>query len=552
MNKSGVSLIIFMFLFSQVVLLQAQCNQPAGIGSPNLAACRIYQWETDLNGIPGEDDNNPRRAFLWIPPSCKQLRGLIVSGHNAIEEGILEDALFRQAMAELGFGEIWVTPGLDPSGVFDEKTGAQVLFDEMIHELAEISGYEEIRYAPIVYISHSAQASQPWNFGAWNPQRTLAMISFHGDSPRSTYLCCNHFNPDWKDRNIDGIPGLICIGSAEWNEFRLEDSFKFMRQYPGSVLSLLCNDGRGHGDFSQDDLRYLIAFIRKSAQYRMPGEWDGTSFMSLKKLRREDGWLADRWHKNSKPVAGTNFYDGYSGNKDSAFWYFDEEMARWTESIYTRERDKKKQYLTMMQNGRILQPDEQLKFFTDGKNMDIHAKAVFTDSVYSSLSDNHSIEPVMLKRYSGPVEIINDTTFRLSFYRPGTLHRRVTDIGMFAFSESDMFYGHAVCPVSWRMAPVLTEGDLQKIKFPAIPDIKVATPSIRLKAVSDKKLPVQYYVRSGPAYIEGDELIFTKIPPNSKFPMKVTVVAWQYGSMAEPKIQTAASVEQTFFIYGND
>ncbi|MDR2920465.1 MAG: hypothetical protein LBV72_14025 [Tannerella sp.] len=549
MNKSGAFLFLLVsLLFPQVI--PAQGNQSVNNQKEvNRSEYRIYQWETDLNSIPGDDENNQRRAFLWIPSSCKQLKGLVVSGHNQIEEGILEDPLFRQAMAELNFGQIWVTPGLDPAGIFDVKTGAQDLFDETIQELAEISGYEEIKYAPIVYLSHSAQASQPWNFGAWNPERTLAMISFHGDSPRSTYLCCNHFNPDWEDRNIDGIPGLICIGSGEWNEFRVEDSFKFMRQYPGSIISLLCNDGRGHSDFSQEDLRYLIAFIRKSVLYRMPEEWDGKSLMPLKKLRREDGWLADRWRRNTQPTARTDTYQGYDGNKDSAYWYFDEEMARWTESIYTRERNKKRQYITMMQDGRILKPNEQLTFFTDGKNMDVRAKAVLTDSTYSRLSGNHSIEPIMIKRYCGPVEIINDTTFRLSFYRPGTSYSRVSAIGMFAFSESDMFYGHTVCPVSWRMASALTDGEVQKIKFPAIPDIKAGTLSVRLKATSDKKLPVQYYVQSGPAYINGDELILTDIPPKAKFPLKVTVVAWQYGSMTEPKIQTAKPIGQSFLIH---
>lgn len=279
--------IVFILTLAPVLYCQAQDSYS------DLKQNRIYQWETDIHSVPGNDENNPRRAFLWVPSECKQLKGLIVSGHNAIEEGILEDPLFREAMTELDFGELWVTPGLDPSGVFDVSTGAQAAFDEAINELADISGYTELRFAPIVFLSHSAQASQPWNFGAWNPDRTLAMISFHGDSPRSNYLCCNHFNLDWGDRNIDGIPGLFCIGETEWNEFRVEDSFRFMRQYPESLISLLCNAGRGHGDFSQEDLRYLICFIQKSAQYRMPAKWDGESKPSLKK--NETGrWLARR------------------------------------------------------------------------------------------------------------------------------------------------------------------------------------------------------------------------------------------------------------------
>ncbi|MDR3217652.1 MAG: hypothetical protein LBU22_01510 [Dysgonamonadaceae bacterium] len=196
----------------------------AAQNTAELEVNRIYQWDVDLDSVPSKDVNNHRRAFLWVPPSCKQLQGLIFCGHNMIEEGILEDPLFRDEMEKLGFGEIWVTPDIDACGMFDASCGAQASFNEAVNKLTEVSGYEEVRYAPVVFLSHSAQASEPWNFGAWNPERTLAMISFHGDSPRSTYLCCNHFNPDWDNRNIDGIPGLICIGSQEWNEFRVENT----------------------------------------------------------------------------------------------------------------------------------------------------------------------------------------------------------------------------------------------------------------------------------------------------------------------------------------
>jgi hypothetical protein len=62
---------------------------------------------------------------------------------------------------------------------------------------------------------------------------------------------------------------------------------------------------------------------------------------------------------------------------------------------------------------------------------------------------------------------------------------------------------------------------------------------------------VYYYVREGPAEIrEGTTptLAFTPIPPRSKFPIKVTVVAWQRGKPVDPAIKTATPVEQTFSI----
>jgi hypothetical protein len=61
-------------------------------------------------------------------------------------------------------------------------------------------------------------------------------------------------------------------------------------------------------------------------------------------------------------------------------------------------------------------------------------------------------------------------------------------------------------------------------------------------------MAVYYYVQQGPAEIKGDQLIFTGIPPKSKFPIQVTVVAWQYGRNIEPKVKTAEPVFQSFVI----
>jgi hypothetical protein len=43
-------------------------------------------------------------------------------------------------------------------------------------------------------------------------------------------------------------------------------------------------------------------------------------------------------------------------------------------------------------------------------------------------------------------------------------------------------------------------------------------------------------------------LRFTAIPPRSRFPVKVTVVAWQWGRSIEPKLKSADPVERTFWI----
>lgn len=77
-------------------------------------------------------------------------------------------------------------------------------------------------------------------------------------------------------------------------------------------------------------------------------------------------------------------------------------------------------------------------------------------------------------------------------------------------------------------------------------DVKKGTRSVKLNAIADSGLPVSYYVKEGPAEIASNELMLTAIPPRTQFPVKVTVVAWQYG--IKGKIQSAEPVERTFWI----
>jgi hypothetical protein len=105
-----------------------------------------------------------------------------------------------------------------------------------------------------------------------------------------------------------------------------------------------------------------------------------------------------------------------------------------------------------------------------------------------------------------------------------------------------------VQPAGFSVKEANSEGKVQKITFDPIPDVKAGTVSVPLKAVSDSGLPVRFFVDSGPAVIEGDKLVFTKIPANAKLPLTVTVGAWQFGRWEEPKVKKAEIVKQSFQI----
>src|SRR5579863_5003721 len=72
-----------------------------------------WQWSQSVDSITIGNSTEHPRAFLWIPPDCKQVRAIVFGQNNMIEEGILQHPYFRQAMAKLGIAELFVAPTFD-------------------------------------------------------------------------------------------------------------------------------------------------------------------------------------------------------------------------------------------------------------------------------------------------------------------------------------------------------------------------------------------------------------------------------------------------------
>ena len=532
----------YRLLFSIILLL---------FFSPCLRAGE-WQWSVTLDGFVSNETNRNPTAFLWIPADCMQIKAIIVGQHNMSEETLFDNPLFREKMQKLGIGFVWITPGIDQQ--WDVSKGTQQIFEKMMVSLADVSGYSELKNVPIVPIGHSAMATYPWNFAAWNPERTLAIISLHGDAPRTNLTGYGRENLEWgRTRNIDGIPGLMIEGEYEWWEARVNPALAFRMMYPESCISFLCDAGRGHFDVADETAAYIALFLEKAINQRLTDEVTKDGKVKLNPVNPTKGWLAERWHPDKKKRAKAAPYSQYKGDPHDAFWYFDREIAEATETRYTQSRGKKEQYLGFEQNGSLLTYDKkqhvrvQPRFNPEADGITFHLKAVCTDSLRTKLSDEHADATPIISRICGPVEKVNDTTFMVSFYRMGMNNpRRTGDICLLASQTGDRKYKSAVQEVSIRIPYRNTEGQRQYILFPGLPDVKAESGSLSLKATSDCGLPVSYYIKEGPAEIKGDQIVFTPIPPRSKFPVKVTVVAWQYGIAG--KVQTAEPVERSFYI----
>ncbi|MCM1311827.1 MAG: hypothetical protein NC206_08070 [Bacteroides sp.] len=534
-NSTGIRAYIRAILIAMLLLLCPQAKS-AEYNDP-----LQYQW------VIGMDNGTDSEAFLWIPPACERLNALVFSQQNMTEETLFGNRLFLRRMEEAGVGILWFAPGLWQQ--WNVQDGCQEQFYRILHRLADVSGYVELDSVPIVPIGHSAMATFPWNFGAWNKERTLCIISYKGDAPRTNLCGYGRENLEWgRNRNIDGVPGLMIMGEYEWWDLRLTPAHGFRMWYPNSLISFLCDAERGHFDLCDETADYVGLFIQKALDYRRQRA-NGTA---------TEGWYAQRWGRDDgfMPVSASRPKPApcseYQGDEHIAFWYFDKEMAETAEKRYAHSAGKKMQYVSFMQNGQVCHynPDSHVKlnpqFMPDADGITFHLKAVCVDSTNSRLSDEHAQGTASIQRICGPVETINDTTFRLAFYHTGMSHPRYTHtITMFAEMNGDEQYKTAVREVSIRIPERITDGREQTISLKKMNRQLRQGSKTTLRAESSSGLPVRYYVKCGAAHIEnGNKLVMDRIPPRAKLPMRVTVVAWQYGISG--KWNTAEPVEIDF------
>ena len=159
--------------------------------------------------------------------------------------------------------------------------------------------------APVVPIGHSAMASYPWNFAAWNPARTLAILSVHGDAPQTDLVGNGRPNVNWGGHDVDGIPGLMVMGEYEWlvGKTASTPAFAFESKYPATPVASLCDAGNGHFNSSDELVNFLTMFIRKAAEQRLPAKISPGQPVELKPIDPKNGWLMDRWHRDQTPMA---------------------------------------------------------------------------------------------------------------------------------------------------------------------------------------------------------------------------------------------------------
>lgn len=274
------------------------------------------------------------------------------------------------------------------------------------------------------------------------------------------------------------------------------------------------------------------------------------------------GFLADL------PIAGResalapiSYASATATQRTTMPWYFDEASAREAQAI-ARVNWNAATQLPCVVNGSncTVFPwnDNSVTHVNVSTSSDFSLKPFLLDTIPSAFVGagaplaKSRVEPV-IEWITGSFTPLGNNNFRVSLdrnYGLGAINCLVVRVD----SAPGIRYSNQ--PLTITLTPNTTGSD-QTITFNKVSDITITNnapiPAIPLVATSNSGLPIGgYFVDYGPATVEnGNVLTFTKIPPQTKFPIVVRIAAWQWGTNTAPLYKTTV-VYQTFNIMSDN
>lgn len=555
-----------------------QGGTPEELRSPANVVFQFKQ-EAEFSGWP-DGSKTAARAYLWVPEECRKLRGILVLCANVPEMMLAGHPEIRRVCRENDLGIVWCPQSFMNFKRFGPEkkmanAEAVAFLQQLLDGLANTSGYPEVATVPWIPIGESGHLLMSDALVETMPGRSMAGI----------WLKNNHLPP--RNRTT---PALVVFGTAqEWGQDKADTNGKttFLnrwasnaagyrnvvmerKNHPDWALSYAIDGQSGHFDCSEKVVSITARFIGNVAKARLPG--DGST--NLRSVDLSEGFLADMpapGHEASPPAA-------WNGTTNRAMpWFFDRESAEEAQSLGKVDWKSKSQLPAFADTNGTVMPfifngissisiNCQPKPFTnaatgtvsnapvvqtEADGITFRLKGVLLDKVPENFVgagagvklEKTPGDPVV-EWTSGCIEPLGNGTFRIA------VDRNWPNVATYLAVRQPGTTGvrGVVQPAGMNVTGMNSEGASQKITFDPIPDVKAGTASIPLKAISDAGLPVRFFVDAGPAVIEGDKLVFTKIPPNAKLPLTVTVGAWQFGRWAEPKVKKAEIVRQSFRI----
>jgi len=271
------------------------------------------------------DAEGVKMIKLWVPPNVETVRGIFISGHGGgggDSRNFARDENIRAFAARLGFGVAGLHnfPG---RRVYSD--GAPVFFDAM-EAFAGMGHHPELANVPFVMYGSSNGGAATYGFVNYAPERAICFVA--NVSAGS--------NPEQPVDEALKVPGIFIIGKfdaliGERGITRTRDLISYARG-KGALWSWAL-ELKGHEDGHSFDI--YMKQVEQAVQLRYPRNANPAEGpVKLKQLREKDGWLADpdTWESGFTTIAS---YKNYTGDRSSAVWLLNEDMAFAYRSIAT-------------------------------------------------------------------------------------------------------------------------------------------------------------------------------------------------------------------------
>jgi hypothetical protein len=520
---------------------------------------QVFQYVTKgsyTTSISHED--HKATCYLWIPETCKRVRGLLILGANVPEHRLVGHEFIRRVCTSNDLGILWCTPSIlypvdwskpfPPESELKSEREVMVTFlQKQLDALATNSGYDEIATVPWLPIGESTHMFLVDALLESRPQRCIAGI----------YLKNAHMPPANRQ-----TPVLCIFGTAQewsqdktdirsnWNNIRwsYENLLAERKKNPEWPRSLVIDGRSGHFDCSDRMVAYIAKYIEQTVKVRC--SQDGSA--PLKPVDLAVGFVAGLAVPGyvETPIAPAT-------SQDARPWYFDRATAQEAQQIAAINWRAESQLPVILDaNGNSLPHDyngiiklKTVAFEADEITFSLHCDLAATipeGFVHAGEKLAKAPGTPTVEWLMGPLEPLGGNRFRIALDRSWI----AGESGWLAIRHRGTeSIRDVVQPVAVDVRALCnTSGIPQTITFPPLADVRVGASGMSLVATSDANLPVSFFVVAGPAIVKGGKLVFTKIPPRSRFPIEVTVAAWQWGRSMEPKVNTADVVTRTFRI----
>lgn len=516
---------------------------------------QVFQWAT--TGVSAAwPDGSAHRAtlYLWIPEQTERLRGLVIMGTNVPEHMLVGHPAIRRACAEADLGLVWAVPTFWRFGQIAKEPGAdarQVLFlEQLLAQLADVSGYAEVATVPWLPVGESGHLLMVAGLIEQRPERILAGVCVKNPHPIRTTT----------------VPVLYTLGTGqEWGQMKRDLDELFFdvggysrwgaeREASAWPLSVVIEPGTGHFTVTDAMADTSGAYLVAATEARLPASSSAGEAAPLRAVDLASGFVAHL------PLPGQTDLDivpyaTATPAERARPWFFTAALAKGTQALATAPWQAEPQFVVFSGGN----PGVTVEPFALNS---VTRRRVQTDGISELRAELAAAVPEgfvgagrplarapgapVVEWLCGPYAPTGDGRFEVSLDRTWKTGAAAYVI---ARHEGDATTRRTTQPAHLTLLENRA-GAPQAITFPPLGEVAAGTATVPLRATASSGLPVRYYVVSGPAVVEADaqgqwQLRLTPVPPRARWPIAITVAAWQWGRATAPENQTAAVQQQT-------